>query len=229
MTRNRKILAAALLFLASCGRAGATLSPTTDETSTAPSEPVTTTTYPAPAALCVDGAYSFSETDSETCSFHGGVAQWLNGHSPPPSVATTTEAPTTTQVEVPVATQTTSSTPETQPTSQVPATCEELLATGDWTAEQREWISRGWMSCDGGYQQAADQPATRREARQIATEVVEEKMVTTTTEPAPPAPEPQVKPSPPRDTTTTTVFCGGNVAVDSHGQAYCPADGTTKS
>lgn len=29
-------------------------------------------------ALCADGTYSFSQHHSGTCSYHGGVAQWLN-------------------------------------------------------------------------------------------------------------------------------------------------------
>jgi len=29
-------------------------------------------------ALCVDGTYSYSEHASGTCSYHGGVARWIN-------------------------------------------------------------------------------------------------------------------------------------------------------
>ena len=33
-------------------------------------------------ALCRDGSYSYSQHHSGTCSYHGGVAQWLVGTSP---------------------------------------------------------------------------------------------------------------------------------------------------
>lgn len=40
--------------------------------------PETSTTVPAGAtAQCVDGTYSFSQSRRGTCSYHGGVAQWL--------------------------------------------------------------------------------------------------------------------------------------------------------
>src|SRR2546423_15303083 len=32
-------------------------------------------------ALCRDGTYSFSKHHSGTCSYHGGVAKWLDGSS----------------------------------------------------------------------------------------------------------------------------------------------------
>ena len=42
------------------------------------SAPVTSASEPAGAtAQCVDGAWSFSQTHSGTCSRHGGVARWL--------------------------------------------------------------------------------------------------------------------------------------------------------
>ena len=41
--------------------------------------PEESSTVPAGAtARCVDGSYSFSEHRSGTCSYHGGVAEWLN-------------------------------------------------------------------------------------------------------------------------------------------------------
>ncbi len=40
--------------------------------------PYSAPTVPAGAtALCRDGTYSFSQSRSGTCSYHGGVAQWL--------------------------------------------------------------------------------------------------------------------------------------------------------
>jgi hypothetical protein len=40
--------------------------------------PVRANSVPAGAtARCRDGTYSFSEHRSGTCSYHGGVAQWL--------------------------------------------------------------------------------------------------------------------------------------------------------
>ena len=41
-------------------------------------QPTTST----PSALCRDGAYSYSRHRSGTCSWHGGVAQWLVGQPP---------------------------------------------------------------------------------------------------------------------------------------------------
>jgi hypothetical protein len=32
---------------------------------------------PPPTAVCRDGSYSYSAHRSGTCSYHGGVAQWL--------------------------------------------------------------------------------------------------------------------------------------------------------
>jgi len=41
--------------------------------------PEASSTVPAGAtAQCVDGTYSFSQHRSGTCSYHGGVSQWLN-------------------------------------------------------------------------------------------------------------------------------------------------------
>jgi Protein of unknown function (DUF3761) len=34
---------------------------------------------PGATALCRDGTYSFSQHHSGTCSYHGGVAKWLDG------------------------------------------------------------------------------------------------------------------------------------------------------
>jgi hypothetical protein len=36
---------------------------------------------PGATALCRDGTYSFSKHHSGTCSYHGGVAKWLDGSS----------------------------------------------------------------------------------------------------------------------------------------------------
>lgn len=42
-------------------------------------KPVESSTQPAGAtAECEDGTYSFSESRSGTCSYHGGVKRWLN-------------------------------------------------------------------------------------------------------------------------------------------------------
>src|SRR6476659_412742 len=35
---------------------------------------------PGATALCRDGTYSYSKHRSGTCSHHGGVKRWLNGH-----------------------------------------------------------------------------------------------------------------------------------------------------
>jgi hypothetical protein len=41
--------------------------------------PMQSTSVPVGAtARCRDGSYSFSEHHRGTCSYHGGVAQWLN-------------------------------------------------------------------------------------------------------------------------------------------------------
>jgi hypothetical protein len=34
-------------------------------------------TQPPPSAVCRDGSYSYSAHRSGTCSYHGGVSQWL--------------------------------------------------------------------------------------------------------------------------------------------------------
>jgi hypothetical protein len=43
--------------------------------------PSTSPTLPVPGgptAICSDGTYSYSQTRSGTCSYHGGVSTWLN-------------------------------------------------------------------------------------------------------------------------------------------------------
>lgn len=44
-----------------------------------PPEPYEEPTYsqPEPTAICVDGTYSYSQSDRGTCSWHYGVGTWL--------------------------------------------------------------------------------------------------------------------------------------------------------
>ncbi|HEY0050235.1 MAG TPA: DUF3761 domain-containing protein, partial [Pyrinomonadaceae bacterium] len=46
-----------------------------DETSSLTTDESSSST---PTALCVDGTYSYSANRRGTCSWHGGVAEWLN-------------------------------------------------------------------------------------------------------------------------------------------------------
>jgi MFS family permease len=46
----------------------------TEHTTIAPSYQAST-----PTAICMDGTESYSATHSGTCSWHGGVDQWLDG------------------------------------------------------------------------------------------------------------------------------------------------------
>lgn len=56
-----------------------TLAPAT--TSVPPTTAATSDPYASATAQCVDGTYSYSAHRSGTCSYHGGVARWIN----PPS------------------------------------------------------------------------------------------------------------------------------------------------
>jgi len=37
--------------------------------------------YAGPSARCLDGTYSYSQTHSGTCSYHGGVLLWIDARS----------------------------------------------------------------------------------------------------------------------------------------------------
>ena len=58
----------------------------TEDESTTTAQPISGSTAPAPSstipsnvtAVCRDGTYSFSQHRSGTCSYHGGVAEWVN-------------------------------------------------------------------------------------------------------------------------------------------------------
>jgi hypothetical protein len=69
-------------------------------------------TPPGATAVCKDGTYSFSQTHSGTCSYHGGVAQWLDSGAPVP--ATTVPPPVT---STPVKTTAPAATPTTVTTT----------------------------------------------------------------------------------------------------------------
>jgi len=51
---------------------------------------------PGATAQCRDGTYSYSQHHSGTCSYHGGVAVWLDGSSSSSGSPTGTAAPPTT-------------------------------------------------------------------------------------------------------------------------------------